>query len=88
VAKITQAVCGLAKTEKPFRLPHKQEWEPLEAFRSVSTKVRKVDFDPVPANKKQELTRAIQRVQELIVEIKGVSQGLISMSLGAVIISR
>jgi ParB-like chromosome segregation protein Spo0J len=70
VAEVKQAVREAAKTETQSRPARQQEWEPLKVFRSISSKAKNIDFDAVPANKKKELTKAIQRVQELIEAIE------------------
>jgi ParB family chromosome partitioning protein len=69
VADIKQAVREVAKAETQTRSAQKKEWEPLKIFRAVSTKAKKINFDSIPATKKKELTKAIQRVQELVEEI-------------------
>jgi len=73
VADIKQAVREVAKAETQSRSAPKKEWEPLKIFRAVSTKAKKIDFDSIPATKKKELTKAIQRVQELVEEIDSTS---------------
>ncbi|WP_204138785.1 ParB/RepB/Spo0J family partition protein [Halomicronema sp. CCY15110] len=73
VADIKQAVREVAKAETQTRSAQKKEWEPLKIFRAVSTKAKKINFDSIPATKKKELTKAIQRVQELVEEIESAS---------------
>ncbi|MFE4108477.1 ParB/RepB/Spo0J family partition protein [Almyronema epifaneia] len=73
VADIKQAVREVAKAETQTRSAQKKEWEPLKIFRAVSTKAKKINFDSVSATKKKELTKAIQRVQELVEEIDSIS---------------
>lgn len=73
VADIKQAVREVAKAETQTRSTQKKEWEPLKIFRAVSTKAKKINFDSIPATKKKELTKAIQRVQELVEEIDSIS---------------
>ena len=73
VADIKQAVREVAKAETQTRSSQKKEWEPLKIFRAVSTKAKKINFDSIPATKKKELTKAIQRVQELVEEIDSIS---------------
>lgn len=76
VAEVKQAVKDTATadktTDKTSRSPRSQEWEPLKIFRSVGTKAKKINFDSIPTTKKKELTKAIQKVQELIEELEGV----------------
>jgi len=73
VADIKEAVREVAKAEPQTRSAQKKEWEPLKIFRAVSTKAKKINFDSIPATKKKELTKAIQRVQELVEEIDRIS---------------
>jgi ParB family chromosome partitioning protein len=73
VAEIKQAVREVAKAETQMRSTQKNEWEPLKIFRAVSTKAKKINFDSIPATKKKELAKAIQRVQELVEEIDNIS---------------
>ena len=73
VADIKQAVREVAKAETQTRSAQKKEWEPLKIFRAVSTKAKKINFDSIPTTKKKELTKAIQRVQELVEEIDNIS---------------
>lgn len=73
VADIKQAVREMAEAEAQTRSTQKTEWEPLKIFRAVSTKAKKINFDSIPATKKKELTKAIQRVQELVEEIDSIS---------------
>ena len=73
VAEVKQAVRDVARTDEPSRSARKKEWEPLKVFRSVSTRAKKIDFDSISAAKKKELTKAIQKVQELIEEIEQAS---------------
>jgi ParB-like chromosome segregation protein Spo0J len=66
VAEVKQAVREAAKAKAQSRPARQPEWEPLKVFQSVGSKAKKIDFDAIPARKKKELTKAIQRVQELI----------------------
>lgn len=70
VAEIKQAVREVAKAETQTRSTQKKEWEPLKIFRAIGTKARKIDFDSMPTTKKEELAKAIHRVQELIEEME------------------
>lgn len=70
VAEVKQAVREATKAEMQPRPAHQQEWEPLKVFRSIGNKAKKIDFDAIPTSKKKELTKAIQRVQELIEAIE------------------
>jgi len=73
VADLKQAVREVTKAETQPHADQKKEWEPLQIFRAVSTKAKKINFDSIPATKKKELTKAIQRVQELVEEIDRIS---------------
>jgi ParB family chromosome partitioning protein len=73
VAEIKHAVREVAKAETQTRSTQKNEWEPLKIFRAVSTKAKKINFDSIPATKKKELAKALQRVQELVEEIDNIS---------------
>jgi hypothetical protein len=55
----------LTKANAEPNSPSKAEWEPIKLFRTIGTKAKKINFDSIPATKKRELTKAIQRVQEL-----------------------
>jgi ParB-like chromosome segregation protein Spo0J len=73
VAEVKQAVRDLTKANAEPNSPSKAEWEPIKLFRTIGTKAKKINFDSIPATKKRELTKAIQRVQELVEEIKNIS---------------
>lgn len=73
VAEVKQAVKEMPTADKPARTPQKQEWEPLQMFRSVGSRARKINFDAISMTKKLELTQAIQKVQDLIEEIETAS---------------
>jgi hypothetical protein len=73
VAEVKQAVQDLSKAKAEPDAPRQKEWEPIKLFRSIGTKAKKINFDSIPASKKKELTKAIQRVQELVEEINNIS---------------
>lgn len=73
VAEVKQAVKKNTSADESARSGRPKEWESLKIFRSVGNKVRKINFDSISITKKKELTKAIQRVQELVEEIENVS---------------
>ena len=73
VAEVKQAVKKNTSADSSARSGRPKEWESLKIFRSVGNKVRKINFDSISITKKKELTKAIQRVQELVEEIERVS---------------
>lgn len=73
VAEVKQAVKAVDVTDQTPHSTRLKEWEPLKIFRSVGTRAKKINFDSIPTTKKKELTKAIQKVQELIEELEGSS---------------
>ncbi|NJL49371.1 MAG: ParB N-terminal domain-containing protein [Leptolyngbyaceae cyanobacterium SM2_5_2] len=72
VAEVKQSVKEIA-AHSSLRSSREPEWEPLKAFRAVSTRVGKIDFTAIPSAKKTALAQAIEKVQQLVEEIEALS---------------
>ena len=68
VASIKQAVKE-ARATKTSLVP--DEWTPLTTFRSLSTKAKKIDFQALPKTKKEQLVKAISKVEKIFEDIVG-----------------
>ena len=68
VAGVKQAVKEANKVASPPLTD--QAWEPLQTFRSVTTRATKIDFSTVPLTKRSRLAKALERVERILEEIE------------------
>lgn len=73
VVAVKQAVKAMDTAGQTPHATHQEEWEPLKIFRLAGARAKKINFDTISIAKKKELTKAIQKVQELIEELEGAS---------------